>query len=400
MNSRIHWNRIIFISLLFIPLLSSVQAQYRVYTWDNYEKGIFPANLEMTQDATKENVNVFSYNAPGLPPAIHQGIAERECGGYGLSFRTGETQQYLKTISNITLDRDTLGPSGKALFQSDFYLPAENAALTHSAAVVAVLQNDDGSRSPFSFYRFGIVKGDRVFFSFTNNTKAPAIYHQANLSSLNLDRPGWHRFQIIFQGREEIICAVDGAATPFSPIQEPTLRKLMPGIMVTSSTKGDGILYTDNLSIQWTVDDIPLPESPWSNPSATVQQETYTAPALNSAPSVPVWFTSSEEAWRATQSTKKPLLVLFYAPRAKAYRKLEQIISANEGAREFLNHFVLLKIDLDQLEGGSIAQRFNIYRVPCLMVMDESGRERARETYLMNSDWRIIFQKLESSIKG
>ena len=47
-----------------------------------------------------------------------------------------------------------------------------------------------------------------------------------------------------------------------SPVEEPSLRKLQVGLMLVES-KNHYSCYADNLSIQWSPENVPLPDSPW-----------------------------------------------------------------------------------------------------------------------------------------
>ena len=114
-------------------------------------------------------------------------------------------------------DRKNLGADGKALYQADFYFPSDDSRLPYTVAVVAVLQDETGESSKFSFYRLGMIKAQRIFFSFTHKTSEPVIYKQAKVSQLGLKRPGRQRFQIIFNGQDDIVCAIDGKTYKTSP---------------------------------------------------------------------------------------------------------------------------------------------------------------------------------------
>jgi thiol:disulfide interchange protein len=52
--------------------------------------------------------------------------------------------------------------------------------------------------------------------------------------------------------------------------------------------------------------------------------------------------------------------------------------------RALLDKYVLLRVDVNQLNGGFQAQRFNIVRVPTLMVLSPDGREQRRLPVISN----------------
>ena len=388
------------VSLLFFLLLSlPALAQFHVFSWNNFEGNAFPENLAREHTANVDNVNIFDYTSPGAAPGIREGIAKTECGHYGLRFLVTRAGEYIKVVSNVTLDRKSLGIKGKALYQADIFLSENNLDLPYSAAVLAEKPNPSPKRPSYSFYRFGVQKGESVFFSYTNNTEQPLIYKIIRVDQLQLKRPGWHRFQIIFDGQENIICAIDGKATSFSPIQEPTLDVLRAGFMVSSSTTESGVCYVDNLSIQWTTENLELPDSPWAIPGEDIGKTTVATPLGSKAPASELnWISSPEDAWQMSSSQNRPLLILFYAPRVNSYQNLEQFIGSNEAARTFLNQFVLLRLDVNQLRGGTIAQQFQVYKVPCLLLVGKDGKERAKEYYRTEDDWNVLSQNIKKAL--
>jgi len=406
-------SRAFLLFILFVPI--PVMAQFTVFSWNNFEDKVLPENLRREHTANVDNVNIFDFSSPQAPAAILEGVAQTECGRYGLRFLVTTAGEYIKVVSNVTLDRRNLGTKGKALYQADIFLSENNADLPYSAAVMAEMPNPDPKKASYSFYRFGVQKSESVFFSYTNNTQQPLIYKLVKIDQLQLKRPGWHRFQIIFDGQENIICAIDGKATSFSPIQEPTLNMLRAGFMVSSSTTESGVCYVDNLSIQWTNESLELPDSPWtSSPGAkdsgqislpTPQDSSANplgsiATPLSSTPSVSdlKWTSSPEDAWQMSASQNRPLIILFYAPRVNAYKNLEQFFGASQPARAFLNQFVLLRLDVNQLRGGTIAQQFQVNKVPCFVLVGKDGKERAKEYFRSEADWNAFSQNLQKAL--
>jgi hypothetical protein len=274
---------------------------------------------------------------------------------------------------------------------------------------MAEMPNPDPTKASYSFYRFGVQKSESVFFSYTNNTQQPLIYKLVKIDQLQLKLPGWHRFQIIFDGQENIICAVDGKATSFSPIQEPTLDMLRAGFMVSSSTTESGVCYVDNLSIQWTNESLELPDSPWASPSGGDSGQPALPTPMDSSASTPGstaraselnWLSSPEDAWQMSAFQNRPLIVLFYAPRVNAYKNLEQFLVSSEESRRFLNQFVLLRLDVNQLRGGTIAQQYKVYKVPCFLLLGKDGKERTKEYYRTEADWNALYQNLQKALSG
>jgi hypothetical protein len=391
-------NLCIIIQVFLILLASFSYAQFNVFSWDNFESGEIPNTLERLHDANTENAAVYDFTSPDAPQGILEGIAKTECGRYGMKFKITKLKEYIKIVNKTTLDRKNMGEKGKALYQADIFIPEDLAELPYSVAILAVLQESDGTSANYSFYRFGI-RGDAVFFSYTYNEAQPRIYVHTKIASLNLKRPGWHRFQIIFEGQEDITCAIDGHPTSFSPQKESTLDKLRAGIMISASTTESGTAYVDNLSIQWTMEDVPLPDSPWifslKGDSESVPN---TAPSLPSSSARVNWMSSPEEAWQMCQAQNRPILILFYAPRATGWKNLEQLINTNEAISGLINKFIPLQIDANQLRGGTLAYQYGAFKVPCFVVLAPNQQVRAKEFYNKEADWDSISQKLQNAL--
>lgn len=391
---------ILALPFLIVLINSPVSAQFEVYSWQNFENGQFPQDLKRSYNANDTNTTLFDFTSQTSPPGILSEAAASECGRYGLKFETAWADQFLKVVSDVTLDRKNLGTVGKALYQADIYLPEDNASIPYSIAVLAALASESEEHR-LSFYRFGILKGERVFFSFSHKTPEPVIYEQINIWELKLKRPGWHRFQIIFNGQEEIICAIDGRPTSFPPLKDATLDKLRAGIMASSSSDTPkGICYVDNLSIQYTTENLAVPDSPWIySLELTQSQGSYVNPFSPFMPQAQLnWLSSPEEAWSERQATNRPLLILFYTPKANAYKNMEQFINTNTQAQNFLRQFTLLRIEVNQLRGGTIAHQFKIFKVPCLLLLGQDGNERAKIYYNSESDWTPLTTEIQKSL--
>jgi hypothetical protein len=386
--------------LLILSMSSPVLGQFQVYSWQNFENAVFPQDLKRSYNANETNTTLFDFTSQASPPRILDDTAASECGRYGLKFETTRADQFLKIINDVTLDRKNLGANGKALYQADIYLPEDNTSIPYSIAVLAALSSES-QEDRFSFYRFGILRGERVFFSFTHKSQEPLIYFQTNISELKLKRPGWHRFQIIFNGQEEIICAIDGRATSFSPLKDGTLDKLRAGIMASSSEDTPkGICYADNLSIQYTTENLALPDSPWIySLELTQAQGGYINPFSPFMPQTQLnWLSSPELAWQESRATNRPVMILFYTPRASAYQNLEQFINATAQAQSFLRQFTLLRIEVNQLRGGTITHQFKVFKVPCFLLLGPDGNEKYKFYYTSEADWPSLTDEIYKSL--
>ncbi len=391
MQSFIRWAWLAAAICVFMGT-ATLHAQYRVYAWESFEQGRLPDTLFLGHFADDDTVRILDYRHPNLPRPIRRGMAPLEVGQYGVAFRPLPERNHLSIVSPVSLDRNRIGDEGRALYQADFYLPPEGEPMPSAMLLAQVVE--DGSTT-YRFYRFGILEGgEQVFFSYTDNTPEPIHYVNQPTSQLNLRRPGWHRFQIIFKGQNEIYCAIDGEPTAFSPVNEPTLRRLNAGVMVTSANPNQGaVMAADNLSIQWTSQDVPIPESPWlmEMPDANRPNRNF----LDSGDTV-FWMQDPRAAWERARSQRRPILTLFYTPQIGPYRYLRGIVPMDDETAALLNRFVLLKVDVNQLGGGTLAQRYQIVRLPTMVIIGPNGREQARLPIAANqTEWSEVRSFLE-----
>lgn len=415
--------RILFLSLFITLLTVYVPAQYQVFSWENFNNGEFPKTIKFSLEGSNDNTTIVNFKGSDAPSGILDGIAATECGNYGVKFQTSKDSSFLIALSENVLDRKTLGENGKSLYQVDFYL-SEQSKDVYSMAVLAVVPGTEKTLKTIKMYRLGILNGTYFFFSYMNEQDKPLIYQHELISDFNLKIPGWHRIQIIFEGQDKIICAIDGKASKFSPIIEPSLTSLQAGLMVTASQEESkfkpGTVYADNLSIQKSIGDVPLPESPWFAESPVAQNDTQlsykasdTKPIAQTASqssmmklqpispqqSAPLtWLSSPDEAWQASQNMKKPILIMFYVPNIETYKTLENVFATDISAKNLLNNFVLLKLDVNQLSGGMQAQNFNIFKVPTFIILNLNGTEKSRVSFGRGMEWKNIADHIQNNI--
>ncbi|MCD6385378.1 thioredoxin family protein [Candidatus Sumerlaeota bacterium] len=388
---------IFFLLFLFSLLVNTSLAQYQVYYWANFEDGKLPAGSTPLGEFFQKTVSVVDFNlVSGMPPVFRSGIAGSETGRYGLLLKVAPEVWISGLATGVILNRDALGRAGRALFQADFFLPPSNEILP-SLAVLAMEPLPPGEHTPQSFYRFGITLNKMVYFSHVIMSEPTArVFKFDTQFPKTLPRPGWHRFAIVFEGTSRIRCYVDGFEPRFSPLEEPSLRKLQVGIMLADK-KNTYQCFVDNLSIQWTPQDVPLPDSPYASSWRT------SAPGLTLRPTpLPVGGASSF-VWLdyRTAFTKSPYvntqrLLYFQAPRLQITRQLEKIFATNPSAQSFLRKYTLVKIDVNQLQGGTLAQQYSVFKVPTLILIDQTGRETARAIVGKLDNWESILAKLKT----
>src|SRR5690606_35082991 len=92
------------------------------------------------------------------------------------------------------------------------------------------------------------------------------------------------------------------------------------------------------------------------------------------APTAPIVWHDPLEGWQLATAEQKPLLVYFYAPRLNTTTQLNQIFASEPEARALAAGHIATKIDVNQLEGGTYAQRFNVTRVPTILLIGNDGQ--------------------------
>lgn len=390
-----------FFILTTLPILfifhSPLFAQYKVYTWENFENGAFPTSLLFYGDSNINNVFLVRYEQLPNSAQIMEGIAKSECGNYGLCFKTGPSSRYLRVVGNNILKRDLLQDQYKAIVQADFYLQKPSEEMVGMALLAAEISPLHTGKIT-TYYRLGINRLGQIYFSFIDNRiqERPLYYVKDEVKRFKLKTPGWHRFQMVFQGQSAIRCYVNGTEADFSPITETSLKTIGMGVMVAAQPNQTMISVIDNLSIQLAEEDLPLPDSPW------VEEEIINnSPFRNQVSHIPAstmpdlyWHRSSEQAVQSNLQLKKPYLVLFFSPFVKTNASLNQIITSDLGARNYLKQFVLVCVDVNQLGGGTLAQKFGIFKLPCIMTLDFNGNEISRVYFTDEMDWKTVEQKL------
>ncbi len=386
--------------LFAILALPSAMAQYEVFYWENFETEKFPSTLAMWHNSKPENTSAFRYQTPGAPGTILLGRALTECGNYGLRLQTDNDHQVLSVVNNdCFLDRRLLGNKGKALFQADIFYSLEDN-MPSNIAVLAISPDSTKDSKGWQLYRFGLTPSrNKLFFSHFNLNEVPKVYLEEDIQDYNLKNPGWHRFQIIFDGQENIICAINGHPTKFSPIKDSSLKSLRAGVIAVSRPERNETCYVDNLSIQWTNEEAPIPDSPWLEGAAQAGQ----APRMPGgavpppSPSTLKWMTDPNSAWTQMQADKRPILFLLYAPRLSVCEQLNQIMATDTGAQSLLGQYNLLRVDVNQLSGGRLAQKFNVFRVPCIIIIGSDGAEQERIVWTRTTDWASVQSRLQQA---
>jgi hypothetical protein len=385
-------------ALLALSALSTAApANYQSLFLQDFEGSEWPAKLTHGHNSSPYTTQVIAFGTKD-PVSILGNGADAYVGRQALRFQPLQDDPHLSVINQSILSRQRLGADGAAMYQVDFFLDEETGT---NPRVALLAQASDpvasGNSKSYRFYRFGLDEKGRVYFSFTNETPTPVIFTHDSIATYDLKRPGWHRFQMIFKGQDEIYCAIDGQTTSYSPIRESTLNYLAAGIMVTRTPGGDDpTIYADNLSIHWTNDkNAPLLGSPWSGGSSPETGKVqWNTPTLT-------WLTSASDAWKEAQKTKRVMFVLFHDDNALRNESLAKLLSTPE-AEQVLSRCTLLRINMSEPAGMKIAESYNITVAPVLMVAGSDGRPMTQTSVAMeaNPTWDQVYAQLRTQRSG
>ena len=76
--------------------------------------------------------------------------------------------------------------------------------------------------------------------------------------------------------------------------------------------------------------------------------------------------------------------------------KLDSIFDANPSAQVLLKQFNLLRVDVNQLSGGKLAEKFKVFKIPCMIVLNENAAELVRVSWTKTSTWDAVAPQLQT----
>lgn len=389
--------------------LSTAHAQYEVREWANFEDGKLPANVltigrNASQRLSVVSVDSVTTQAPAFKnPEVGKNVLKLEVLPKlddSASFQCGIA------IGDV-VDRSKLGPNGRALFQADFYL---EGGINPSIAVMAMsppdkdkIVNNNIPAVGKNFYRFGITKQVQIYYSqFRPGDKNASIYEFDKPFLTNIPKPGWHRFALVCEGPSRIRCYVDGRELPFSPIEDNSMAQVQVGLLLAEGERAY-TCYADNLSIQISDEAPALPASPYDDGwsiAAGPSNKAKTAGASSALPTAKVttalaaeWLPPAE-AWNVAKRDQKGLLLYFYAPGVSRVEKINEMLASDPAAKAYIARHACARVDVNQLEGGSIAKKYGIFKVPTFLVISPDAKSYKMARPTSNETWAQIEQQL------
>lgn len=401
-NSATRYRTCLMAGVISALAVTTAMGQYQVREWANFEDGKLPPNLITIGGNWQSRMQVVPVDS-----VTDQGTAFKnpELGSHVLKLEAAPSTENASTWQvglavGEVLDRTQLGPNSRALFQADFFVPAQQAP---SIAVLAMEPPDGNGKHvdsiKRSFYRFGMTKADRAYFSQVSPGEETATqFHQDNELFNQMPKPGWHRFAIVCEGPSIIRCYIDGREAAFSPLEDTSMKQIMVGLLLADNER-QYTAYADNLSIQLSDDALALPASPYdsgwsvaarsSSRAATVGASTAQPTAQVSTALAAEWL-PPVQAWNKAKAENKGLLLYFYAPGVQRVEQINQILATDPAAKEYMSKHACARVDVNQLEGGSIAKKYQIFKVPAFLVIAPDAQSSTRSLPGQGATWQQI----------
>lgn len=387
--------------------ISTASAQYEVKEWANFETGKLPPNIISIGGQFDQRLSVVRTDS-----VKDQGpeFNNPEVGTHVLKLEArpnaaDPTSYQLGIAVGDVLDRSKLGPNGRALFQADFFIGQDRLP---SLAVLAMVpptnvQNNAVSAIVKSFYRFGFTKNKQLYYSqFQPGDKNASVFEFDKDLLAQLPRPGWHRLALVCEGPEVVRCYVDGRETAFSPLRDQSMTQIMVGLLLADSDDSY-VCYADNLSIQVSDDAPALPASPYDkgwNIAAGPSTKARTAGVNTALPTAKVTTALASEwlppvqAWAKARADKTGMLLYFYAPGVARVEKMNEVLASNPAAKAYMARHACARVDVNQLEGGSIAKKYGIFKVPTFLVISPDAKQYKKVAPGPNDTWDQIAAQL------
>ena len=168
--------------MLLLLLAGTAVAQYDIKQLADFEDGRLPANARLVgTDAEKGIAPVALDTVAGMPAGFRDAQTAKETQKNAVLIRVPKPPEGTSNVAGLvigeTLDRDSLGDKGRAIYQADFYVPAEDPPTIAVLAMEDAGVGSTGKAILKQYYRFGILKTGEAFFSLVvpNTTSARVL---------------------------------------------------------------------------------------------------------------------------------------------------------------------------------------------------------------------------------
>jgi hypothetical protein len=220
------------------------------------------------------------------------------------------------------------------------------------------------------YYRYGY-GGNAFYFQYFDGRGFTEVLYDPILAE-QVAVPGWHTLTMRFDNADTIRFFVDGRPTNFSPLKQKSITRFRLGALVWDQEQTPSApLLADDFKIYK-----PGASAQAATSSARVSVEEIPKIQSRSAitPGKPAeWLTDTNVAvQRARDEGGKKFLVYFCRPGVGACGSLEGNTLLNPAAAAFISRFVPVRIDAG--ENRALAEKFEVFKVPQLIVMDMQSR--------------------------
>ncbi len=338
--------------LVFLLILSSAVSQQVIYSED-FEGGAGTRIGKIKRyPMAPEIVRSDSTFPDAFPPPS---------GRYAVRAQDSAHQFYGlgSVVAGPVIDLNNTSQQYVAIEAKLYVAPSERFD-ANNVALIAI--NDVGSVE--TYYRFGYGNSNVYFHYFYGADFTESVYDPILGESLEV--PGWHTFTMRFEGRNQVNLYVDGKKVMFSPVYMSDITRFQMGVLGWDRSAARPILADDFK--------VTLYSSPSSDIAPSFPTPVRTQPGLTPGTRVSIvpWYTDTNQAVQAAQASGKLFLVLFYASGHPRTQEIESKTLNNPMVQATINKFIPVKLDIKG--NRPVADRYNIFKIPTLIVIDMQGR--------------------------
>ena len=99
---------------------------------------------------------------------------------------------------------------------------------------------------------------------------------------------------------------------------------------------------------------------------------------------------SPTQAWAQAQAKQQAMLLFFYSPKVAEAEKMNMLIEAGSDAKSLLSKYACSKVDVSQIDGDVIAKKYEIYKVPTLLLIQPDAKSFKKLMPSPSEPWQQI----------
>lgn len=108
----------------------------------------------------------------------------------------------------------------------------------------------------------------------------------------------------------------------------------------------------------------------------------------------PVKWLSPTNAWADSQARKVAMLLVFHSPTVEQAATLNKMLDSQSNARDFLGKYACSRVDVSTVSGQAIARKYQVFRVPTLLLIAPDAKSYKRVTPAATDSWDEIQTEL------